>query len=85
MKHQRPVATNTRFSCGYLTQPKMRYYSLDGTEMPCCFIKDTSVYEGLDGLQAHQQAGTWPKACVGCRYADKVAYSVSSGREVGLS
>lgn len=62
-----------RFSCTYLERPRMRYYSLDGEELPCCFIKDTSVYEGLPALIAHQQAGSWPKCCVGCRYAGAAA------------
>jgi len=58
-----------RFSCGYLAHPRMRYYNLDGLEMPCCFIKDTGVYEGMVAMARHQEAGTWPKCCTGCRYA----------------
>jgi MoaA/NifB/PqqE/SkfB family radical SAM enzyme len=58
-----------RFSCSYLARPRMRYYTLDGLELPCSFIKDTSDYEGLPGMIGHQQAGTWSKCCVGCRYA----------------
>jgi len=62
------IPAGGRFSCGYLMQPKMRYYNLDGLEMPCCYIKDASVYEGLDGLLEHQREGTWPKCCTGCRF-----------------
>jgi MoaA/NifB/PqqE/SkfB family radical SAM enzyme len=58
-----------RFSCSYLARPRMRYYTLDGLQMPCCFIKDTSAYEGMDAMARHQQSGTWPKCCIGCRYA----------------
>ena len=57
-----------RFSCSYLASPRMRYYTLDGIEMPCCYIKDSSLYEGINALLQHQQAGTWAKCCVGCRF-----------------
>jgi MoaA/NifB/PqqE/SkfB family radical SAM enzyme len=60
-----------RFSCSYLAQPRMRYYTLDGLELPCCFIKDASAYEGMAAMAGHQQAGTWAKCCVGCRYGQR--------------
>jgi MoaA/NifB/PqqE/SkfB family radical SAM enzyme len=63
-----PRAAQTRFSCGYLAHPRMRYYTLDGLELPCCYIKDTSAYEGMAAMIRHQQAGTWCKCCAGCRY-----------------
>jgi MoaA/NifB/PqqE/SkfB family radical SAM enzyme len=56
------------FSCLYLEHPRMRYYSLDGTEFPCCFIKDATVYDGMSNLLHHQQSGTRPKCCTGCRH-----------------
>lgn len=59
-----------RFSCVYLKRARMRYYSLDGHEMPCCYIKDTNQFEGLDAMLSHQEKGTWPACCVGCRVAD---------------
>jgi pyruvate-formate lyase-activating enzyme len=65
-----PVAEPVgKFSCGYIESPQMRYYSLDAVELPCCFIKDTDAYEGIEAMQRHQAVGTWPKVCVGCRYA----------------
>jgi MoaA/NifB/PqqE/SkfB family radical SAM enzyme len=66
---QPPLAPQGRFSCGYLTTPRMRYFSLDGLEMPCCFIKDASQYEGMKAMEDHQRSGTWPGCCVGCRHA----------------
>lgn len=58
-----------RFACIYLETPRMRYFSLDGLEMPCCFIKDGSAFEGMDAMLRHQSKGTWPSVCLGCRYA----------------
>lgn len=57
-----------RFSCGYLRKAEMRYYNLSGQEMPCCYIKDASAFEGIRSLSTHQQEGTWPECCRGCRF-----------------
>lgn len=65
--------SNGRFSCDYLAQPKMRYYSLDGLEMPCCFIKDANTFDGLPAMLSQQEAGIWPRSCIGCRYANGTA------------
>jgi MoaA/NifB/PqqE/SkfB family radical SAM enzyme len=62
-----------RFSCEYLARPKMRYYNLEGMEMPCCFIKDTDTFDGLSAMLRQQEAGTWPRSCTGCRYANDTA------------
>jgi Radical SAM superfamily len=56
------------FSCGYLTTPSMRYYNLDGVEMPCCYIKDAGQFKGIEALLKHQQSGTWAECCTGCRF-----------------
>jgi MoaA/NifB/PqqE/SkfB family radical SAM enzyme len=66
---QPPAGPSGRFSCHFLAQPQMRYFSLDGTEMPCCFIKDLSAYPGLGDMLQKQQTGNWPKCCAGCRVA----------------
>jgi MoaA/NifB/PqqE/SkfB family radical SAM enzyme len=68
-KHWQAPTPTRAFSCKYLSSPQMRYYSLDSLEMPCCFIKDTSAYAGIEAMRAHQQAGSWPSVCVGCRHA----------------
>jgi MoaA/NifB/PqqE/SkfB family radical SAM enzyme len=78
----RPVG---RFSCNYVANSPMRYYSLDGVELPCCFIKDTKGYEGMSAMILHQRHGTWPKQCLGCRYArqDADIRLVSDGSREG--
>jgi MoaA/NifB/PqqE/SkfB family radical SAM enzyme len=72
-KHLQPINPVGGFSCDYVASSRMRYYSLDGVEMPCCFIKDTSAYEGMEAMRAHQRDRTWPKVCAGCRYAKSLA------------
>ena len=66
---QLPKITRTRsgrFSCSYLSQPRMRYYALDGSELPCCFIKDTSAYQGLAAIHEIAGRGETPPQCEGC-------------------
>lgn len=69
----RPAMSEGHFSCSYLSQTRMRYFNLDGVEMPCCFIKDANQYEGMQAMLAHQQAGTWPHPCLGCRHGQTTA------------
>ncbi len=62
-----PVA-NGGFCCPFLSSPRLRYYTVAGIEMPCCFIKDVSVYSGLQSLQELNGGRVWPACCVGCWY-----------------
>jgi hypothetical protein len=55
------------YQCHYLEEPRMRYYSLDGHELPCCFIKDTGGFVSIDNLRAQLAAKTVPGSCQGCR------------------
>lgn len=58
-----------RFSCSYLERDRMRYYSLDGSEMPCCFIKDERQFEGMKAIQRDHALGRCPDCCASCRHA----------------
>jgi MoaA/NifB/PqqE/SkfB family radical SAM enzyme len=55
------------FSCRYLEQPLMRYYAIDGTELPCCFIKDTTGFVSAEHLRAQLEQKSVPGSCAGCR------------------
>ncbi len=55
------------YRCHYLEAPRMRYYSLEGHELPCCFIKDTSSFVSIENLQESLAARTVPRSCQGCR------------------
>lgn len=54
------------FQCGYLSKDIMRYYAVDGSEFPCCFIKDANSYRSIDDLRATLARGTVPPSCAGC-------------------
>ena len=53
--------------CRYLATPVMRYFTIDGAALPCCFIKDASSYRSDVELRTALAAGVVPAACVGCR------------------
>jgi Radical SAM superfamily len=55
------------YQCSYLDEPRMRYYSLNGVELPCCFIKDTSDFVSIEHLRKHLAAKSVPRSCEGCR------------------
>ena len=44
----------------------MRYFTVDGLALPCCFIKDTVGIESIAGLRSALQQGSVPKGCAGC-------------------
>jgi hypothetical protein len=45
----------------------MRYYDIEGREMPCCFIKDVSTFTSIDALADSLLQGVVPPPCAGCR------------------
>ncbi|MFT3859461.1 MAG: hypothetical protein QM742_18835 [Aquabacterium sp.] len=63
----RPRSLPQQYRCSFLDTPRMRYFDIDGLEMPCCFIKDSSVYSSIDDLQRTLAQRQVPKACSGCR------------------
>jgi MoaA/NifB/PqqE/SkfB family radical SAM enzyme len=63
----RPQAPVHAYRCAFLDTPRMRFFDIDGTEMPCCFIKDASVYTSMADLRQTLAARQVPPACAGCR------------------
>lgn len=58
----------TAYQCDFLTTDAMRYYAIDGTRFPCCFIKDTRHYQSIEQLKADLSQRRVPASCTGCRY-----------------
>lgn len=52
--------------CRYIAADQMRFFSLDGTEFPCCFIKDATNYPGIEGLRREMLDNKVPHSCMGC-------------------
>lgn len=52
--------------CRYLARPLMRYFDVNGQELPCCFIKDTRDFPGAEVMRPHMAIGRVPSVCEGC-------------------
>lgn len=63
LKPARPVT----YSCEFLNKPVMRFYNIDGVEMPCCYIKDTTHYGSIAELKRQLDAKIVPPPCSGCQ------------------
>jgi MoaA/NifB/PqqE/SkfB family radical SAM enzyme len=55
------------YRCKYVMPPIMRYYHVDGREMPCCFIKDAAAFESTAQILADLRQRRLPASCNGCR------------------
>lgn len=55
------------YRCRYIIQPLMRFYNIDGIEMPCCYIKDASKYVSSDEIKHQLLDRQVPGCCAGCR------------------
>lgn len=53
--------------CRYLAKPSMRFFNVDGVDLPCPFIKQISSYRSDKLLKDHFAEGGVPEACLGCR------------------
>lgn len=53
--------------CRYLARPLMRYFDVNGKELPCCFIKDAREFPGMGALRQQMANGHVPTVCEGCK------------------
>lgn len=60
-------ATDYTYRCRYLEQPLQRTYGMDGSEYPCCYIKDPAGFTSIEVLRAALARKTIPPCCSGCR------------------
>ena len=44
----------------------MRYFDVNGMELPCCFIKDTREFPGVDVMLQQMKGRHVPTVCDGC-------------------
>ena len=56
-----PISYLHKNLCSYLKQDILRYYTVSGLELPCCFIKDTTGITTIENMITNR-----PKACLGC-------------------
>ena len=63
---QYPTGLRIRKTCSYVATPRMRFYTLNGKELPCCFIKDDSKFTSVTDMALQLRNGDVPAACTGC-------------------
>lgn len=62
-----PASTHDRKGiCMHLRRPHMRYFNIEGVEIPCSFIKDVSSYRGVQALYDDFASRRVPECCRGC-------------------
>lgn len=64
---ERPRTEHAMGICRYLSRTLMRYFDVNGKELPCCFIKDTRDFPGVDAMRQQMARGNIPIVCDGCR------------------
>lgn len=62
----KPLVKRAAGTCRYLSRPLMRYFDVNGKELPCCFIKDTRDFPGVDVMRQMMSRGHVPTVCDGC-------------------
>jgi MoaA/NifB/PqqE/SkfB family radical SAM enzyme len=60
------AAASCTYSCRFLNSDVLRYYDVSGTEMPCCFIKDTTTYTSTQNIRECLARHIVPPSCDGC-------------------
>jgi phenylacetate-CoA ligase len=63
----RPEPAVRHPGCRFVERATLRYYDFNGTEMPCCHIKDSRQYVSIAALEDEFRAGQVPAVCTGCR------------------
>lgn len=59
-------------TCAFLERKMMRFYSWNGKELPCCFIKNSSDFTTIPDVRAKIAMGEVLGCCAGCAYLKKI-------------
>ena len=63
--------------CPYLEGGSMRFYTHEGKELPCCFMKDSSDFTSIPELRNKLLSGEPTRSCNGCLQLHAVKPSAS--------
>lgn len=58
------------FDCMILRTKSRYYYTVDGTILPCCYIKDNTIFPGMQAMEEALENNQQPSCCNGCAYAN---------------
>jgi MoaA/NifB/PqqE/SkfB family radical SAM enzyme len=59
-------------TCAFLTRNIMRFYTWEGKDLPCCFIKNPSDFKTIPVLQTQLAKGEISACCAGCTNLKKI-------------
>lgn len=61
--------------CNLLEKPVMRYYTFEGRELPCCFMKDPTDFTTVENLRLTLREGRVAHCCSGCPSLNTIGHS----------
>ncbi len=64
-------------ACQYLERTIARFYTWQGIELPCVFMKKTTDFVSIEHLRATHRVGQFMPCCDGCQYLRPIARPVA--------
>ncbi len=68
VKHNLIVSDKPQFNCFYVKNNNTRFFNIDMVELPCCFIKDATNFNGIDDMKTCLGTSNIPTVCTGCKF-----------------
>lgn len=62
-----PLSGKHAYRCRFVESDRMRFFDVNDTQFPCCFIKDSRQYASASTIKNQLAAGQIPHCCRGCR------------------
>lgn len=56
------------YRCPFIETPQMRFYTVDGTMHPCCYIKDRAAFVSVEDIAGTLARHEVPRVCEGCGF-----------------
>lgn len=60
----------TKYECPIIKYNEIKFWNIDGVEMPCCFIKDANLFESTECIEETLSRKEVPACCIGCQFLE---------------
>jgi hypothetical protein len=64
-------------ACAFLERNVMRFYTWEGKELPCCFMKNVVDFTTISNLRSKLATGEIPGCCAGCANLNRIGPKIS--------
>lgn len=64
------TCTPTKYECPIVKHNEITFYDINGLEMPCCFIKDTTLFKSTEDIVETLDRKEVPDCCFGCQFLE---------------